>query len=249
MPHEVVKRVGGRAYRYLVESYRDPQSGKVRGRWTYLGRVEGGAPPRRRRPAETRERLLAAFGRLLERAAYDEISAGRIAEEAGLAHGTFYRHFPDKAGAFRAALDRLRERLDSGVPWSDSQLGSVEDERRRVRDWVGSLLAVTIERPGLLRAAYTAAGLDPIARSRRLARRSERVAEWTRYLVRLAQAGFIAPAELDGLANALVATLDGLLRLSILDGVPIDEMAVGGAIALFDRAIFGGDRSKPALSD
>ena len=39
--YEVIKRVSGRAYRYRVESYRDPVTRRVRGKWTYLGRVEG----------------------------------------------------------------------------------------------------------------------------------------------------------------------------------------------------------------
>jgi len=37
MAHEVIKKVGRRAYRYRVESYRDPETKKVRSRWRYLG--------------------------------------------------------------------------------------------------------------------------------------------------------------------------------------------------------------------
>ena len=115
MSHEVIKRVGARAYRYRVESYRDASSKKVRSRWTYLGRVDrpadDGEPPSvaprtRRRTSETRERLIEAFEFLLETLSFDRVTAGAVAERAGVAHGTFYRYFSDKAALLRAALDR-----------------------------------------------------------------------------------------------------------------------------------------------
>jgi len=65
--YEVIKRVGGRAYRYRVESYRDPETRRVRGKWTYLGRVEGEgtlSPERQARPS-SRTRLLNALEELL----------------------------------------------------------------------------------------------------------------------------------------------------------------------------------------
>ena len=71
MAHEVLKRVGANAYRYRVENYRDPATGKVRGRWTYLGKAPAAgdgaaAPAPRRRSSDSRERLLAALGREAE---------------------------------------------------------------------------------------------------------------------------------------------------------------------------------------
>lgn len=236
--------MGGRAYRYRVESYRDPASGKVRGRWTYLGKADGGTPVARRRPLDTRARLLAAFGRLLESMAYPEISAGRIAEEAGLAHGTFYRYFSDKPAAFRAALAELRERVDSVVLAFGGPLGTVAEERERVRGWLRSLFAVTIERPGFLRAAYTLTGLDPVARDERRERRRSRVAELAAYISRLNEARLIVTVDPERLANALVAAIDGLLRLAVLEELPIDDAAVAGVIALYDRAIFGPQAAK-----
>ena len=46
MPHDVIKRVGRRAYRYRVESYRDAETQKVRKRWTYLGVAAAGEASR-----------------------------------------------------------------------------------------------------------------------------------------------------------------------------------------------------------
>src|SRR5579875_1893773 len=113
MAYEVTKRIAGRAYRYRVESVRDPETGKRRSRWTYLGRAEGAAaaaPAPARRRGDARERLLDALERLLEARDLAGVTADAVAAEAGLAHGTFYRHFRDKRDAFKAALDRLRKR-------------------------------------------------------------------------------------------------------------------------------------------
>ena len=87
MPHEVVKRVGSRAYRYRVESYRDAESKKVRSHWTYLGRVDSAVgtaqaavPPRTRaRAAETRRRLIEAFQSVLETVPFERLSADAVA--------------------------------------------------------------------------------------------------------------------------------------------------------------------------
>ena len=40
MAFETTKRIKGRDYRYRVEAYRDPQMGKRKTRWQYLGAVE-----------------------------------------------------------------------------------------------------------------------------------------------------------------------------------------------------------------
>jgi len=97
MAYEVIKRVSGRAYRYRVESFRDPETKRVRGKWTYIGRVEGEgtlSPERKARPS-SRDRLLDALERLLENHDLALLSTGMVASEAGLAYGTFYRYFKD----------------------------------------------------------------------------------------------------------------------------------------------------------
>ena len=147
MAYEVIKRVSGRAYRYRVESYRDPETRRVRGKWTYLGRVEGEgtlSPERKARPS-SRERLLDAVERLLETNELSTISTGMVASEAGLAYGTFYRHFRDLAHVVRDAmvretanLEKLNERFaeavgDTGTERAKARLvGSRSDRRRAV---------------------------------------------------------------------------------------------------------------------
>src|SRR5947209_13602683 len=108
LAYEVIKRVSGRAYRYRVESFRDPETRRVRGRWTYLGRVDpadAGLPERPAKPS-SRDRLLEAVARLLASGDAETLSAGSIAREAGVAYGTFYRYFTDRGHAVRETLLR-----------------------------------------------------------------------------------------------------------------------------------------------
>ena len=52
----------------------------------------------------TREKLIEATVRLVRRFGYARATTRAIAQEAGVAEGTLYRHFPDKAGLFAAAV-------------------------------------------------------------------------------------------------------------------------------------------------
>ena len=61
--------------------------------------------PLRGTPADTRERLVAAAAELFNRYGYHGVDSNRIAQEAGYATGTFYKHFPDKREAFLAAYE------------------------------------------------------------------------------------------------------------------------------------------------
>jgi AcrR family transcriptional regulator len=55
---------------------------------------------RRRTPAATRERILAAAERLFAEQGYDRVSMPAIAEASGVTAGAIYRHFPGKAALF-----------------------------------------------------------------------------------------------------------------------------------------------------
>src|SRR4030088_2346762 len=138
LAYEVIKRVSGRAYRYRVESFRDPETRRVRGRWTYLGRVDpadAGLPERPATPS-SRERLLDAVGRLLATGDAESLSAGSIAREAGVAYGTFYRYFTDRAHAVREALLRHGPTLCDIATRFGQPPASRDEERARIADWL-----------------------------------------------------------------------------------------------------------------
>jgi AcrR family transcriptional regulator len=249
MPHEVIKRVGKRAYRYSVESYRDPDTRKVRSRWTYLGAaVPSGtdesesvsiAAVTRRAPAQTRERLVAAVERLLADHSYGELTAGMVATEAGLAHGTFYRYFKDKRDVFVAALERLREEVERERPTFDPPFGTRAHERERVRSLVDASLAKPAQHPGMIRAYFELLESDPEFQASRAERLCERTKALTAYLERLAEAGTIVADAPESLAVALTGLVDATFREAVIARKPVDELMKEGVKRVFDRAIFG----------
>jgi len=245
LSHEVVKRVGQRAYRYRVDRVRDAETNQVRSRWTYLGRVpspgeDAGAEPivARRSPERTRERLVDAFERLVDRLPYGEVTAGAVADEAGLAHGTFYRHFKDKRAVLVRALDRVREELERAQPSFEPPFGSPAAERARVRVWVETVLKRPATHRGVLRAWYDALRVDVDLRAQREARRRNRVAALTTYLERLSELGAVSIESEEPLATALVALVDSVFRTEVLERDAPDATLIAGASDVFVRSIF-----------
>jgi AcrR family transcriptional regulator len=245
VPHEVVKRVGTRAYRYRVESYRDPQTKKVRSRWTYLGPVapagqaDGPQPVvARRSPERTRERLVDAFERLVDRLPYASVTAGAVADEAGLAHGTFYRYFSDKRAVLVRSLERVREELERATPSFDPPYGSPAQERERVAAWIDAVLLKPTTHRGVLRAWYDALRVDEELRTAREERRRNRVDALAAYLERLAEAGTISVDRVEPLATALLALVDAVFRIEVLERDSPDALLVAGVGDVFVRSVF-----------
>lgn len=54
----------------------------------------------------TRDKLIDATIRLVREVGYAQTTTRAIAQAAGVAEGTLYRHYPDKAGLFAAAITR-----------------------------------------------------------------------------------------------------------------------------------------------
>jgi AcrR family transcriptional regulator len=235
--------VGANAYRYRVENYRDPATGKVRGRWTYLGKapVDGGvapAPVPRRRSSDSRERLLAALGRLLERTDYREVTAGAVAAEAGLAHGTFYRSFKDVRDALRAAVEQVRDVVDRVALTTGAPLGSRDEERAKVRRWAATLLHAPVDQPGLLRAWHAVSESDPELAARRRRRREETAAGLSAYVEELNGAGLADVPHPAAVAGAVLSLLHGKVREAAA-GEPCSAVDAQGVLDVVDRALFG----------
>lgn len=142
MSYEVLKTIRGRDYRYMVESYRDPQTGKVRNKWRYLGKAHGPAPPRRRaRAGQTRANLTAALERLLERTPWDEITAHAIAAEAGVTPATLYRYFSSRDDVLQACVSDANDRFDARLAQLHAIAPDLNRERARLREWTIALWA------------------------------------------------------------------------------------------------------------
>ncbi len=233
MAYEVIKRVSGRAYRYRVESFRDPETHRVRGRWTYLGRVdpaEAGLPERPAKPS-SRDRLLDAVTRLLANDDAESLSAGTIAREAGVAYGTFYRYFTDRSHAVRDALLRDGPPMGNVRAAFGEPVGARDVERLRVATWIRETASEARVRRGAVRAWHVYSNSDDaVVKARREAIDGavDRVAT---YLEALRRAGIADVASARFAAYALVALAVALGRDAALD----DDMAaeqVEGVVAL-----------------
>jgi AcrR family transcriptional regulator len=228
--------VRGRAYRYRVESYRD-EHGRARGRWTYLGPIESAAAVTAAAAPLTRTRLLDALERLLERVEYAQITATAVSEEAGLAHGTFYRYFRNKRDAIRAAALRFAERAERVRASFTEPLESRDIERARLRSWAETILRLPVEGPGVLRAWYALVSTDAELAESRRARRSLATDELAAYLGRLVARGFASIDDPRAMARALSALVEGTFR-RIVDGLGLEDADVSGALDVIDRAVF-----------
>src|SRR5437868_10534945 len=70
--------------------------------------------PIRRKP-DSLARLKKAARKLFVERGYHATRPQDIAREAGLGHGTFYLHFPDKRACFLGFVEEARDELDAFV--------------------------------------------------------------------------------------------------------------------------------------
>ena len=77
-----------------------------------MGQVGISLEGRRRKP-ESLARLKQAARKLFVERGYDATRPQDIAREAGLGHGTFYLHYPDKRACFLSFVEDARQDLDA----------------------------------------------------------------------------------------------------------------------------------------
>jgi AcrR family transcriptional regulator len=234
--YEVVKTIKGREYRYRVESYRDPETGRVRNRWTYLGKAgDGKHRVRRRAPtSQTRQRLIDAFLRLVEAHPWSEVTPDAVAREAGLAHGTFYRYFKDRLELFDLCTHQANEMLDQRLAELGEVADSREAERERLRSWVIELFRRPTAPPGLMRA-WLEIGIAKL----REQRRARRVAGFERYINALRERGYVVvEGEVRPIAIALSVLVETFTRRTVAEHALLSEDDYAAACISFDRLIF-----------
>ncbi len=109
-------------------------------------------PLRGRRKPESLARLKQAARKLFVERGYDATRPQDIAREAGLGHGTFYLHYPDKRACFLGFVEDARQELDAHVQSRRTPGQSLEQ-------YIAASLTAIYEyadsHPGVLRAALT----------------------------------------------------------------------------------------------
>lgn len=236
MAYEVLKKIGGREYRYRVESYRDTDTGRVRNRWTYIGKAGDDAPPvKRRRPeSQTRARLIDAFLLLIDRMPWSEVTVGAVAAEAGVAHGTFYRHFHDRHELLEYCTRQANETLDARLAELTVIAPTVHEERARLRAWVADLMRRPVAPAGLMRT-WAELALASLRRTRRRAR----IEAFSNYISALRERGFaVTLGEPRPLAIALTFETEMLSRRTAHEQALLSEDEYAAATETFDRLLF-----------
>ena len=148
--------------------------------------------------APTRERLLHAAREVVEAGGYRAASVAAIADRAGVAAGTLYRHFASKeelfVELFRSVCDREVEAMRDAA--AVEGLGETE----RITRVLGTFAERALRRPRLA-WALLAEPVDPAVDAERLAYRA-RYAELLAEALRAAVAAGEIPAQPVGLTAA-----------------------------------------------
>lgn len=107
--------------------------------------------PVRRKP-ESLAKLKKASRRLFVERGYHATRPQDIAREAGLGHGTFYLHFPDKRACFLSFVDDAREELDAYLRSRRPVGGTLENF---IATMLSAIYDYSESHPGVLNAAMT----------------------------------------------------------------------------------------------
>jgi AcrR family transcriptional regulator len=204
--------------------------------------IEPPPPPPRRE--DTRLRLLRAGIEVLELGGYAAASVAAIAERAGLATGTLYRHFPSKADLFVELFRAI----------GDAELAAMADAAAASRSAAEELDAViatfagrALSRPRVA-WALVYEPLDPPVDAERVRWRRAYAAHMATFVRERVERGELPDQDPDTTAAALIGGIVEALvsPLSPVAGGNADPDAVIAALTAFCCRAVGAD-AQPAM--
>jgi len=104
----------------------------------------------KKRP-DSLSRLKASARKLFVERGYHAARPQDIARDAGLGHGTFYLHYPDKRACFLAFVEDARQELNARLADARTE-GTLEE---RIAATLNAIYDYSDSHPGVLRAAMT----------------------------------------------------------------------------------------------
>lgn len=182
-----------------------------------------GARPQRADAARNRQALLAAARRVFERDGFVTARITDIADEAGLAHGSFYSHFQSKEDALAAVLGEVEEEMlhpGPSLAWSlgagaetgadaetDAETGAGADPVAAIHAANLAYLEAYRRNARLMALLEQVSTVDKRFAALRLERSDAFLARNARAIRRLQRAGLADPALDPDLASLALSTM------------------------------------------
>lgn len=188
-------------------------------------------------PPGTRERLLRAAADVIQEGGWGAASVGAIAERAGVAAGTLYRHFQSKAELFVEVFRAVSDREVDAMRGAEAGSTSMADRF----DAVVATYAGRALRNRRLAWALVYEPVDPAVDAERLAYRRNYCEGMAMLIRRGIETGAIPPQDANIAAAAVVGVIAETLvgPLSPVTHDHTDEAAIVGAIVGFCRRVIG----------
>src|SRR5579863_10535585 len=163
-----------------------------------------GARTVRRKP-ESLVRLKQAARKLFVERGYDATRPQDIAREAGLGHGTFYLHFPDKRACFLSFVEDAREELDAHVRARVAEKQGLEE---LIASTLHAIFEYAHSHPGVLSAALADEAVIDAEGAQAVPLLQQWGYDWGATLMKAASAGQIAPLyDADIIGQAVVGAI------------------------------------------
>jgi AcrR family transcriptional regulator len=184
--------------------------------------------------AGTRDRLLAAARELIEEGGYGAASVVAIAERAGVAAGTLYRHFPSKEDLFVEVFRSVCAREEQAMRHAAAQLPDSASAVQRLQTVLGTFARRALRNPRLA-WALLAEPVDPRVDAERLAYRGRYTELVAASLAAGIEAGELPHQSVELTAAALVGGVGEALvgPLSPLAGGVPDPAEIVAALRIF----------------
>jgi AcrR family transcriptional regulator len=187
----------------------------------------------------TRERLLRAAQELIEEGGYGAASVAAIAERAGVAAGTLYRHFESKEDLFVEVFRAVCSGEERAMRAASAQM-SAGSAAARLEGVLGTFAERALRNPRLA-WALIAEPVDPLVDAERLAYRERYAAVIAEGLRAGIEAGELPEQDVELTAAALVGGCGEALvgPLSPLSGSPPAIEEIVAALRIFVRRAVG----------
>jgi AcrR family transcriptional regulator len=193
-------------------------------------------------PKKTRDRLLDEARNILEESGYAAASVQAIAERAGVAAGTLYRHFPSKADLF-VELVREAANRDMGAMKAAASSGATIE---RLEAIVATFARRALRKPRLA-WALVYEPVDPAVDAERLVYRREYCRRMAKLLRQGIAAGEIPAQNVELSAAAIVGAIAESMvgPLSPIGVINSEEELIASLVRFCRRSL--GVSDKPAL--